>query len=473
MTYDAIVVGGGHNGLICAAYLARGGLRVVLLEAREELGGMARLAGSLDRLAPQVATDLDLAAHGLELTQSVASVFAPRPDGGAVTLWNDPERTAAEIGGTDGERYVELDRRLRAMAGELALVLANEPPSMTDFLAAMAGSAAMRTLPMPVTDLVGEWFESDALQAAIAWRGLVYTGLGPRMPGTAGLLVADAALSGGGLAGRVLRARGGPGAMIDAMAASLEAGGGEIRSTARVARVRREGRHVLGVTLVSGEEIDAPVVVSALDPQMTLLDMLEPEAIGPRLSWRAANIRQTGATARVEFKLSGAPQFPAAGGDVERLGGRIVVAPSMRYLELAMRPARYAAGADDPLIVATLDDGHLTAAAQAAAGSEIGDAVTRTLERHAPGFGALIVERRVMTPADLAREYGIRGGHPLHAEAALDQSFAWRPMHELGRHRLPLDGYYLAGSGAHPGGGVTGLPGRLAAQAVLQDGSRA
>ena len=523
--YDAIVVGAGHNGLVAAAYLARAGLHVSVLETRAQLGGMCftseilpgvrvpALAHTVGRLRPSVARELGLRAHGLKLVQPEVRVFAPQPDGRALTLWGDAQRTAADlagndlVSGSDADKYAAVDEKLRGLGRALSRILGRVPPDVAAadladaFGGLRAGIAArlrarpadaelLRVMPMAVHDLVGEWLESDALRAAMAARSVLYTGLGPRMPGTAAVLLTDIAGNDGGLAGQAVFARGGPSALIEALAGAAKAHGVEIRTGARVVRVHGDGERVLGVSLARGSDVDAPIVVSSLDPRTTLLDLLEPEVLGPRLSWRASNIRQAGATAKVNFALRDLPTFPAAGGDARRLRGRILVAPSMRYLELAQRPAKYGDTADEPLVEATIpslvDPGLITpkrrgarvkhvlsavvqvVAADADAGA-VGDLVTRTLENYAPGFAELVEAREVLTPADVEREYGAAGGHPMHTEVDLAQWFAWRPLHGYGRYRMPLDGLYLAGSGAHPGGGVTGSPGRLAARAILDD----
>lgn len=536
-TWDAVVVGAGHNGLVCAAYLARAGLRVLLLERRESVGGMAgtsellpgirvpTLAHTVGRLSPQVARELRLREHGLALVQPQVRVFAPQPDGRALTLWGDAAKTARELaaGGVvataDAESYVSADAAVRGWGRALGELMGRAPidlaaPGMGDAFAgvrravaarahARASSAELlRVMPMAVRDLVGEWFAADGLRAAVAARGVLLTGLGPRMPGTAGVLLTDLAGNDGGICGQTVFARRGPGAVSDALAAAVSAAGGEIRTSTAVARVRRDGDQTRGVTLGSGEEIDASIVVSGLDPRTTLLDLVDPEALGPRMGWRAGNIRASGATAKVNFALSDLPSFTAAAGNAALLRGRVLIAPSMRYLDLAMRPAKFGEIADAPLLEATIpsivDPGLIaptgrgkarrvkhvmSVIAQAAPyelrdgdwdarRNELGDIVTSTLEEYAPGFGDLVVVRQVLTPLDIEREFGAQGGHPMHAEVALDQWFAWRPLHGLGRYRMPLRGLYLCGSGAHPGGGVTGLPGRLAAQAVLEDKRR-
>jgi phytoene dehydrogenase-like protein len=532
--YDAIVVGGGHNGLVCAAYLALDGLHTLLLERRSKLGGMAgthelmpgvrvpTLAHTVGRLRPSVARDLHLADHGLSLVQPDARVFAPQPDGRSITLWTDVERTAAELGevglvsARDAAGYAAADNQLRGLAAALAAVTTPAPPDMADpsLADALAGvrasltvrsraSAAsgglLRVLPMSVADLAAEWFETDALRAILCARAMRLSALGPRMPGSAALLLGEAGSSESGLAGPAVFARGGPGALVDALAAAARAAGVEIRTDAEVVGVRSADRGVIGVQLASGEQIDAPLIVSGLDPKQTLLKLIEPELLGPRLSWRATNIRQHGVTAKVNLALRDLPPFSAAAEASARLRGRIVVAPSVDYLERAARAAKYGRFADEPWLDMTIpslvDPGLVDAdnsagvrhvasvIAQSAPYAlrdgtwrdrreEFGDAVMRVLEIYAPGIGELVVDRQVITPLDLESEYAATEGHPLHAEAGLDQWFAWRPLHGYGRYRMPLDGLYLCGSGAHPGGGITGGPGQLAAREMLADFAR-
>ncbi len=525
---DAVVIGAGHNGLICAAYLARAGLRVIVVERRKELGGMAgtseilpgvrvpRLAHTVGRLRGSVARDLKLRRHGLVMVQPDVRLFAPQPDGRAVTLWGDSARTASDLGASglvdaaDAAAYADADARMRELARDLGTLLARVPPDLAApaLESAFRGLARevaarvrarrpsvelLRVMPMSVRDLVAEWFTSDALQAAVAARGVLYTSLGPRAPGTAGVLLSDAAGNDSGLAGQAVFARGGPGALVEALAAAARAAGAQIRTGADVARVRGDGERAIGVTLASGEEIDASIVVSNADPRTTLLNLVDPEALGPRLSWRASNIRQNGVTAKVNFALNELPHFPAANGDARRLRGRILIAPSMRYLDLAARSARHGQTAEQPLVEATIpslvDPGLVTpksrgpkvkhvlsAVVQAVAADstkDVGEIATETIEAYAPGFAGLIAAREVLLPGDIEAEYGAQGGHPMHAEVDLAQWFAWRPLHGYGRYRMPVDGLYLCGSGAHPGGGVTGGPGAMAAREVVTDFRRA
>jgi phytoene dehydrogenase-like protein len=529
-SYDAIVVGAGHNGLVCASYLARAGLRTLVLERREIVGGLAAtselapgvrvptIAHSCGRLRASVVRDLGLREHGLALVQPQIRVFAPQPDGRAISLWADTDRTVAELSANglvderDASNYAAAERRLRTLSSALGALMTRTPPDLsapspadalegirTGLLArTRAGSESgglLRVLPMAVHDLAGEWFESDALRALIELRGVQYTALGPRMPGTASVLLSDAAGNDGGLAGQTVFARAGPGALGSALEQAARRAGAEIRTGAQVIAVRSVDDRVAGVALASGEEIDASIVASALDPKQTLLDLLAPDVLGPQTSWRASNIRQQGATAKVNIALNGLPQFSGLA-DESELRGRIIIAPSTEALRTATDAVKYGHLAAEPILEATIpslvdselvderragDVRHVMSVVVHAAPydlhdegwndrrEELGYAVLRTLEQYAPGVSALVEQMDEITPLDLERDYGLREGHALHAEAGLDQWFAWRPLHGLGRYRMPLDGYYLCASGAHPGGGITGGPGQLAAREIIAD----
>ncbi|MGI8703641.1 MAG: phytoene desaturase family protein [Candidatus Limnocylindrales bacterium] len=525
--YDAVVIGGGHNGLVAAAYLARGGLRTLVLERREQPGGAAltselapgmrapTLAHTVGRLRPDVVRDLQLRDHGLSLVQPEARVFAPQPDGRALTLFGDVARTAESLAAwskADAEAYPAFDVRVRTLAGFLARLLPLTPPdirgrSVTDALEGLRlalgfralgreeGRALLRVLPMAVADFVGESLESDALRAVVAARGIQYAAAGPWSAGTTAMLLLDSAGNDGGAAGQAVFARGGPGALATAVASSARGFGAEIRTDAAVTRIASSDDRAVGVVLESGEEIQSSVVVSGLDPKRTLLGLVDPQALGPTLAWRVGNIRTPGVVAKVNLVLGGLPGFPAADGDEEeRLRGRIVIAPSIDGLERAFDASKYGRISEAPYLEATIPS--LMDPSLATEGRHVmsviaqyapyrlrdsdwdaereglGDLVVRTLEEYAPGLGGLIEAREVITPLDLEREYGLTGGHPMHAEQGLDQVFLWRPLLGHARYRMPLDGLYLCGSGAHPGGGVTGGPGANAASEVLLDWSR-
>jgi phytoene dehydrogenase-like protein len=297
------------------------------------------------------------------------------------------------------------------------------------------------------------------------------------------------------VAGETVFALGGPSALTDALVKSCLSAGAQVRCGAGVARILTANGTVAGVALGNGEELAAPVVVSSVDAKRTLLRLLDPMAIGPTLAWRAGNFRMPGVVAWVELELSALPSFSAAEGQAdERLQGRIVIAPGIDYVERAFDASKYGRVSEEPLIEAVIPtlldpslargNGHVMRAILQYApyhlrrgewGSlrdGLGELALATLERYAPDIRSKVAGLRVLTPVDLEREYGLTEGHPLHGEPGLDQFFAWRPLFGLGRYRLPVDGLYLCGSSAHPGGGVTGGPGTNAAREVLADWKR-
>jgi phytoene dehydrogenase-like protein len=523
--YDAIVIGAGHNGLVAAAYLARGGMRTLVVERRAEVGGAAltgdlapgfrapTLAHTVGRLRPSVFRDLHLERHGVRLMAPKVRAFLPLPEGGGVTLWADSARTGEEFRGgraADAGGWRELDRligRLARVLGELAAITPPDAKAIGfgDALSGLRllrsyrglgrkdGAAFLRVLPMPVADFVAEHVDNDRLQAAVAFRGTMYSSLGPMAAGTTTNLLTDS-IGGGGAAGQTVYAQGGPGALAEALAGAARAFGAEVRTGSDVARiVTRDGR-VEGVTLESGDEISARAVVSAIDPKRALLDLVDPVELGPHLRWRMSNYRSTGSVAKVNLALAALPVFRGVGDDAggrERLAGRIVMAESVDALERAADECRQGRLPASPPIEATLptlldpdlapDGRHvlsvivqsvpyrLAEADWEACRDVLGDLVLRRLEEVAPGISGLVEARQVIAPPDLESEYGLSGGHPLHGEAALDQWLAWRPILELGRYRTPIAGLYLAGSGSHPGGGITGGPGANAAREIAAD----
>ena len=527
--YDIIVVGGGHNGLVCAAYLARAGRDVLVLERRDRAGGVLAapelMPGvpapgpvvSAGRLSAKVAKDLWLDAQGVRLVKSDARLTSIAPDGRAITLWADADKTAAELRlsvRTDGAAYARLDADLRGMARFAARLAASAPPDveklrpsdLTNAMGLLRGYRSLggrlahdflRVLPMPVADVVADYVEDDQLRAAIGWRGVRYTTLAPSDAGSAQVLLNDMVGGDGGLAGDMSICLGGPAVLAEALAKAAQARGAHIRLNAEVARVAVRDNRVTGVVLADGEEIGARLVVSGLDPKRTLLGLLEPEVLGPTLGWEVANLRQHGGTSAVLFALRDLPAFTgmSPGAAATRLSGRVLMGESINLLDRAADaikagrlPERLVLEAAIPTLLdetlvqgngvghlmsvlvhgtpyalrGTSRDGDWDARREA-----LGDQVVAQIEALAPGFGELVVARRVLTPLDLERDYGLTGGHPLHGEPALDQWFAWRPFLGAARYRLPVGGLFLCGSGAHPGGGVTGMPGYLAAREVL------
>ena len=516
---DAVVIGGGHNGLVAAAYLQKAGRQVLVLEREDQVGGILRptspapgftapgLVHTVGRLRSSVVKDLDLHRYGYATVSPDVRVHAPLPDGSAVTFWADAVKTAEGIrprSAADADAYVGFDKKVRAIASFLAYVTVATPPdpkspSLADAvmglklgkvfrdLGSKTGREAVRTLSMAVADLVQEVFHDEAIRGPLSTRGILYTAMGPWATGTAQVFLHDSAGTDGGAPGTTTFARGGTGALASALEQAATALGVEIRTGAEVSNIVTRGERATGVVLSDGTELSAPLVVAAIDPKRTAR-LCDPVALGPTTVWRTENIRQPGATARVNFALSRLPSFH--GGDAERLAGRIVIGPSIDDVERSMDAVKYGHVSDAPTLEATIpsltdpslapEGKHVMSVVFQAAPyglregdwanerDRVGDIAVKTLERYAPGFGELVEAREVITPADMESAYGLTGGDIQHAEPALDQFFAWRPMLGEARYRFLFDGLYLAGSGAHPGGGITGGPGANAAREILK-----
>jgi len=534
-TADVVVIGGGHNGLVAAAYLARAGVKTILVEARTELGGMAltgdvdgvrapMLAHTVGRFRPRVARDLGLQGK-VKLVEPEARNFAPHPTNGtSITLWRDAKRTAAELAARpNGEKvaagYLKLDGRLRRVGAYFEKVLDGIPPdldggkSVAELLAGFAfrapfsgleegdGREILRMLPMSAADLVNEYINDDHLEALIAWRGSRYNATGPISPGTGASLLFDNITgdgSDGGASGETVVAIGGPGALIDAIADAARGFGAEIRTGAQVTAITERDGRVTGVALASGEEIIAPYVLSTLDPKSTLLNLLGVEATGPELRRRLRATRSTGVTAKLNILLDQLPNFPSAGSAAEqevRLRGRITVLSDILGIERAFDSSKYGEMSDVPVVEAmiptlidpslTNDKRHLLSAVvqyapvdlkggwTADARKTLADRAVAVLESVAPGISGHIVARQLITPADLQSDWGATGGHAMHVNEGFDQFAQWRPLYGIGRYETPIDGLFLSGAGTAPGGGVTGAPGANAAEKLIRHLRRA
>ncbi|HEX9235975.1 MAG TPA: NAD(P)/FAD-dependent oxidoreductase, partial [Actinomycetota bacterium] len=384
--YDAIVVGGGHNGLVCAAYLGRAGVRTLVLERRDRVGGAAAtdeiapgfraptIAHTLGRLRRSVIGDLGLAGQGLELLQPEVRVFAPHPDGRAITLWGDPVATAQEMAAwspSDAESFVRFDTKVRALASFMVHLHASTPPDLSGGLPGDVGDVLrlgrafrrlpprarrelLRVVPMAVADFVGEAFQTDLLRAVLAARGIQYSAMGPRSAGTTAVFLSDAVGWDRGAAGPATFVRGGPGAFAEALGRAARSFGVEVRTGADVVGITSSEERATGVALDGGEEIRAPVIVSNVDPKRTLLHLMDPVVVGPTLRWRAETLRFAGTVAKVNLALDGLPEVPAARDDGQRLRGRIVFATGMDDLERAFDASKYGRVSDVPYLEATI-----------------------------------------------------------------------------------------------------------------------
>jgi phytoene dehydrogenase-like protein len=516
--YDVLVIGAGHNGLTAAATMARAGYRVLVLEARDTVGGAAATeavfpgyqvntgAESVALFQEEVIRALFLKMHGLELREAPVGLFAPQPDGTALTLWQDVERSAAEVARLskrDADRYPAFAAEVTTMAGALQSMMLLTPPDLT---ALDAGDLAgwgrvgwkvrrlgdrkmmelMRLLPMPVQDYLDDWFESDVLKGALGAAGVTGTMLGPRGGGTTLQFLYQQM---GGL-NRYRTVVGGVGALSEALSAAAQASGAEIRCGAPVTRILVEEGRAAGVQLEGDVTIRARAVVSSADPKRTLLGLVGPTELEPRFMRQVRNILYRGSTARVILALRGLPQFNGQT-DRQQLAGLIRICPSLDYLERAYDDAKYGRISTRPYLDASIPS--LNDRALAPAGyhlmnvtvrytpyhlregnweeqrEPLGDQVMAALARYAPGVEQLVVDRHVLTPLDYEQRYGLTEGSIFHGQMGLDQMLVMRPVPGWSRYRTPIANLYLCGAGAHPGGGVTGAPGFNAAREIARD----
>jgi phytoene dehydrogenase-like protein len=526
-SYDIIIIGGGHNGLVAACYLAKAGLKTLVLERRELVGGGAvteeihpgfrcsTLAHGPGPLFPKVLKDLDLARHGLEIITPDARVLALAPDGRSLCVYNDTARTVKEIetwSTSDAQSYPEFTRSFARIGKVLAPLLTMTPPTIEKpavgelwnlgklgrSFRGLGKQDAYRLLrwgPMAVADLVAEWFETETLRATIAARGIFGAFAGPWSAGTSTGLLWQAAMDGHAVSPSAF-VRGGMGALGDALAQVAVSAGAEIRTGSEVARVNVDANdeRASQVVLTTGEEISARAIVSGADPRTTLLKLVDPVCLDPSFLQKIRNYRALGVSAKINLALSALPSFAGLadqGNAKEKLSGRIHIGPEIDYLERAFDAAKYGDYSPQPYLDITIPS--LIDATLAPAGAhvmsvyaqyapyrlkhgdwnsrreEFGDTVVDMLSEYAPNLKELIVARQVITPLDLEETYGLSGGHIHHGEMTLDQSFAFRPLIGWAQYRTPIKGLYLCGAGTHPGGGVTGGPGANAAREIIKD----
>jgi len=519
--YDAIVIGGGHNGLVAAAYLARGGRKTLVLERRHVLGGASVteeifpgfkytvFSYVVSLLRPEIIRDLDLPAHGLQILP-LESTVTPMDNGDYLAGWADPDETRRELcrhSPRDADAAAVFGRLMHHMAMAVKPILGMLPPDPTSLspgdlagllklgghfrsLGAERFHALHKLMTMSSADYLDEWFEFGPLKATKSASGIIGTFLGPRSPGTAYVLLhhymgeLDGAFRAWGFQ------KGGTGAISESIASAARAQGVTIRTNAAVERVLVRNGQATGVVLEGGEEIPARTVVSGLDPRLTFTRLVEPKELPESLVDAVRRFKFRGSSGKVNLALSGLPNFTCLPGEGPHLRGAISISPSIEYLERAYDDAKYGEFSRHPymdvVIPSMIDPGmappgkhvmsifvqyaphNLNGGWNDEKREAFGDAVVDTLARYAPNIKSLILHRQVLTPDDIERITGLTEGNIFQGELALQQLFFLRPAPQWARYRTPIRGYWQCGAGTHPGGGIMGASGRLAANEILR-----
>ena len=519
--YDAIVIGGGHNGLVAAAYLARAGRKTLVLERRPVLGGAAVteqifpgfkfsvFSYVVSLLRPEIIRDLDLPRHGLQILP-LESTVTPMENGDYLGSWADPDESRRELrrhSPRDAEAIVQFGHLMHHMAMAVKPILGMLPPDPSSLapsdlagmlklgrhmrsLGADRFHALFKLMTMSSADYLNEWFEFDPLKATKSASGIIGTFLGPRSPGTAYVLLhhymgeIDGAFRAWGFQ------KGGTGAISESIGRAARSLGAEIRTDVDVEQVMVRNGTATGVALRSGEEILAPIVVSSLDPRRTFLDLLEEKSLPADLVEGIRRFKFRGSSGKVNLALDGLPDLTCLPGYGPHLRGAISISPSLDYLERAYDDAKYGEFSRHPymdIVIPSMIDPdmappgkhvmsifvqyapyHLNGGWTDARREAFGDAVVDTLARFAPNIRQRILHRQVITPLDIERITGLSEGNIFSGELALHQLFFLRPVPQWAKYRTPVRGYWQCGAGTHPGGGIMGATGRLAALEILK-----
>jgi phytoene dehydrogenase-like protein len=520
--YDVIVIGGGHNGLVNAAYLAKAGKSVLVLERRHLVGGAAVTeeinpgfkysvcSYVVSLLRPEIIRDLELPRHGLQILP-LESTVTPLPNGDYLGRWPDHDQTRRDLyrhSPKDAEAYDDYGKLMYHLAFAVKPIVSMIPPDPTSLapsdLKAMLKlgrhfrsltddqfHALYKLMTMSAADFLDEWFETEALKATMASSGIIGTFLGPRSPGTAYVLLhhymgeLDGAFRAWGFP------QGGTGAVSESIASAAREAGAEIRVEAPVKQVMVSRGKVKGVVLENGEEIGAKVVVSGMDPKRTFLQMFEPGDLPEEFVGDIERFKIRGSSGKVNLSLSEPPDLTCLPDDKSYLRGAISISPSIDYLERAYDDAKYGDFSKRPymdiIVPSMIDPGmappgkHVMSIFVQYAPSNIrggwdetkreafGDAVIDTVAEYAPNLKDAILHRQTLTPWDIERDMGLTNGNIFHGELSLHQLFVMRPTAKWADYRTPLPNYYQCGSGTHPGGGISGTSGWLCAKNVLKD----
>jgi len=523
---DVVILGAGHNGLVCAFYLARAGLKVTVLERRGVVGGAAvtetfhpgfrnsTASYTVSLLNPRVIADMDLARHGLRVVERRMSNFLPLEDGRHLAAGQGRNQAqVAKFSTKDAERLAAYEARLERVAQVLRALVLETPPNLPEggWREALpellkAGGVARRlggldlTARRDVLDLFAKsagdwldgWFESEPIKALFGFDSVVGNYASPYTPGSAYVLLHHVFGEVNGVKGAWGHAIGGMGAITQAMAAACAEQGVDLRLDTPVASVLTERGRAVGAVTEAGDVIRARAVVSNLHPRLLFDQLVDPAVVPTDFSERMAGYRSGSGTFRMNVALSELPRFTAGPEAQDHLTAGIILAPSLAYMDRAHAQARLEGWSGRPiiemLIPSTLDDSLAPAGAHVASlfcqhvapelsdgrswddhRETVADLMIDTVDRWAPGFKASVVGRMALTPLDLERRFGLIGGDIFHGRLTLDQLFSARPVLGHADHRMPVPGLYLCGSGSHPGGGVTGAPGHNAAREILKD----
>src|SRR6195952_5164890 len=523
---DVVIIGAGHNGLTCAAYLAMAGVRVTVVDRRKVVGGAAVTeefhpgfrnsvaAYTVSLLTPQISADLKLADHGLRIVERRAQNFLPAPDGSYLLTGEGRTReSVAKLSPRDADRIETFSHELEVIADVLRQFVLRAPPNIVDGLGvgaireafnALGTANLLRTLPLEdqrnlldlftcsAGEMLDDRFESDLVKALFGFDAIVGNYASPYAAGSAYVMLHHAFGEVNGKKGVWGHAIGGMGAITQAMANAARGHGVDIVLDAGVREVIVERDRAVGVILDNGETVRAKYVASSVNPKLLYTRLISADALPADFLGRSKNWRNGSGTFRMNVALNALPSFTALPGTGDHLTAGIILAPSLEYMDRAWQDARAYGGTREPvvevLIPSTLDDSLCPPAQHVASlfcqhvapelpdgrswddhREEVADLMIATVDRYAPGFAASVIGRQILSPLDLERQFGLLGGDIFHGALTLNQLFSARPMLGHADYRGPLKGLYHCGSGAHPGGGVTGAPGHNAARVILRD----